>query len=320
MKRNLHIDSVKGILLILVILGHVIQMTDSSSFSQKLFDFLYIFHMPLFIYISGYLTKKKDDFKAFVVSISSILIPYTIFQSIHVAVMLLQGESLSLTHLLLPCYTMWYLLSLAYWKTGVQMFANILHKSPLLFLAISVILSLICGGIPHGKVLSIQRTFNFLPFFLLGYYNRQGLIPPVTFRKPISFFIIGIVTSIVMIGLLPYDSRLLLWGCIGYSSDRILAKAFLMICSYAMTFSFFSLVQENRILASIGRDSILYYLYHSLIIAYLLTPAISRFNLPHDNIAFSIIYTFSILVFIAVARKFKPVVFLAYPQKRKLIR
>lgn len=315
MKRNLRIDSVKGILLILVILGHVIEKTDNSSFSQKLYDFIYIFHMPLFIYISGYLTKKKDDFKAFFVGLTSILVPYAIFQSIHVAAMLLQGESLSLRHIFIPCWTLWYLLSLAYWKIGVQLFANILHKAPLLFLAISVIFSLICGGIPHGQALSIQRTFHFLPFFLLGYYNGRGLLPSIQFRKPISVLIICIVATIVIIGLVPHDTRWLLYGSLGYGHDRILAKSYLMICSFAVTFSFYSLVRENRIFVSIGRDSIVFYLYHSLLITYLLTPVIHRFNLPHDSIIFSIIYTLGILGLIAIAKKFKPIVFLASPFK-----
>ena len=102
----------------------------------------------------------------------------------------------------------------------------------------------------------------------------------------------------------------------GYGTDRIFAKSFLMLCSFAMTFSFFSLVQENRILASVGRDSLVYYMYHSLIIMYVLTPVIHGFGLPHDCIAFSLIYALGILGLIAVARKFRPITFLASPLKR----
>ena len=316
MKRDLRIDSVKGILLILVILGHVIEVSDNSSFSQKLYDFIYLFHMPLFIYISGSLTKRKDDFKAFLSGLAYILIPYVIFQSVHVAALLLQGESFSMRHIVIPCWTLWYLLSLAYWKTGVQVFANILNKYPLPILAVSIILCLLCGGIPHGRVLSIQRTFHFLPFFLLGYYHGRGLIPCISFRKPTSIIIIGIVAIIVALGLLPDDVRWILYGSMGYGTDRIFAKSFLMLCSFAMTFSFFSLVQENRILASVGRDSLVYYMYHSLIIMYVLTPAIHRFHLPHDCIAFSLTYTLGILGLISVARRFRPITFLASPLKR----
>lgn len=314
--RNTRIDSIKGFLIILVILGHIIEMTDNSLLSEKLYNFVYLFHMPLFIYISGYLTRRKDDFKAFLSGLASILIPYVIFQFIHVTALLLQGESLSLRHLVFPCWTLWYLLSLAYWKIGVQLFANILHKAPFVILAISVIICLLCGGIPHGRVLSIQRTFHFLPFFLLGYYTGRGLMPPIQFRKSVSIIIIGIVAVIVMFDFLPYNARWLLYGSIGYGSERIIAKSYLMLCSFAVTFSFLGLAKENRILASIGMYSLVYYMYHSLLIMYVLTPAIHYFDLPHNCIAFSIIYTFGILGFIAVARKFKPVIFLANPLKR----
>lgn len=46
--RDLHLDTLKGVLIILVILGHVITRVDGSHFSQRLYDFIYFFHMPLF--------------------------------------------------------------------------------------------------------------------------------------------------------------------------------------------------------------------------------------------------------------------------------
>jgi fucose 4-O-acetylase-like acetyltransferase len=57
---NPNIDLVKGALILLVILGHIIPGTLSERFSRY---FIYSFHMPLFIGISGYLildSKLKD--------------------------------------------------------------------------------------------------------------------------------------------------------------------------------------------------------------------------------------------------------------------
>lgn len=61
-KRLFYLDVMKGILIILVILGHSIQDTISDYQNNFLFRFIYSFHMPLFFAISGYLTfKNKYD-------------------------------------------------------------------------------------------------------------------------------------------------------------------------------------------------------------------------------------------------------------------
>ena len=59
MARDLRIDSIKGFLIILVLLGHVITALDNVNFyNHAVMGLIYVFHMPLFILISGYLTKN----------------------------------------------------------------------------------------------------------------------------------------------------------------------------------------------------------------------------------------------------------------------
>lgn len=57
--RNTYLDITKGILILLVILGHSIQYGAGSGnqefWENPLFRFIYSFHMPLFMLISGYL-------------------------------------------------------------------------------------------------------------------------------------------------------------------------------------------------------------------------------------------------------------------------
>ena len=65
-KRNILIDFLKSISIILVVLGHCIQygsgylyLVNNNFFYNKLFMFIYSFHMPLFAAISGYLFYKS---------------------------------------------------------------------------------------------------------------------------------------------------------------------------------------------------------------------------------------------------------------------
>jgi len=54
------IDSLKGYAIFLVLLGHVIVISNPSAFTQSwLWTFIYAFHMPLLLFLSGYLVYQK---------------------------------------------------------------------------------------------------------------------------------------------------------------------------------------------------------------------------------------------------------------------
>jgi len=54
------VDSLKGYAILLVVLGHVIVISNPSEFTKSwLWTFIYAFHMPLFLFLSGYLVYQK---------------------------------------------------------------------------------------------------------------------------------------------------------------------------------------------------------------------------------------------------------------------
>ena len=59
--RDERIDSVKYWLIVLVIAGHVFMRPEFSHSTACVvaWKWIYIFHMPLFIFISGYFSRKK---------------------------------------------------------------------------------------------------------------------------------------------------------------------------------------------------------------------------------------------------------------------
>ena len=78
MRDNL-IDSIKAFAIILVILGHSIQFNIPENFdSDYLFRIIYSFHMPLFMFISGYVTifSKKPNLKSLARKAKTLLLPY----------------------------------------------------------------------------------------------------------------------------------------------------------------------------------------------------------------------------------------------------
>lgn len=57
-RRVAYIDNLKGLLIILVVLGHSIQSIDPQFDSNTLFRYIYAFHMPAFMFVSGYVSYK----------------------------------------------------------------------------------------------------------------------------------------------------------------------------------------------------------------------------------------------------------------------
>ena len=69
-KRIYFFDNVKAILIILVVVGHFIDIaSDSSRVYRSIFVFIYSFHMPLFIFISGMFHKDEHIFQKAITNI-----------------------------------------------------------------------------------------------------------------------------------------------------------------------------------------------------------------------------------------------------------
>ena len=82
--KNLTISAVRGIAIILVVLGHVIQRTMAASgadfFLNPAFKMIYTFHMPLFVFISGYLMayslNRRNVSEVFRAKCKGLLVPF----------------------------------------------------------------------------------------------------------------------------------------------------------------------------------------------------------------------------------------------------
>ena len=60
-ERLQYIDFLRGFAILLVILGHAIQFSDeSASSSNIIYSLIYSFHMPLFMFLSGFVSGNKE--------------------------------------------------------------------------------------------------------------------------------------------------------------------------------------------------------------------------------------------------------------------
>ena len=92
MERNHFIDAIKGLLILLVIIGHCIQYGNGYSYLDRelyyndfIFRSIYTFHMPMFMIVSGYLfrySNKKSLGTVVLSKLKTIGVPFVVFCTI----------------------------------------------------------------------------------------------------------------------------------------------------------------------------------------------------------------------------------------------
>lgn len=60
-ERNVLLDVLKGFAIFLVVMGHAIQYNQVDFDTNPVFRFIYSFHMPLFMFVSGFVSYKSFD-------------------------------------------------------------------------------------------------------------------------------------------------------------------------------------------------------------------------------------------------------------------
>lgn len=160
--RNATYCNLKGFLIYLVVLGHMIEpRIESSRELEFVYKFIYTFHMPLFAFLTGLFVKSPEGCKKQSIRLLKL---YGILQLI--VVLVTWGKQKLFT----PYWHLWYLLSGGFWMLLAYIwfrFGKDRWKLPILICA--VILGCGVGYFPWiNRFLSLSRTIVFFPFFFAG--------------------------------------------------------------------------------------------------------------------------------------------------------
>lgn len=266
--RDSYFDNYKAMLIILVVLGHA-GSGLSSWFVPYAKNYIYLFHMPAFAFISGYFCKKfPPDYKK---SAKQLLIPYFIFQSMNFAFSLfVWHKNFSKTYML-PAFTLWFLLSLFFWRAGLYLVKDIKFIIP-----ISFFVAMFIGYDPRIEdYLALSRTFIFFPFFILG--NR---FDKERFMKYAGKWYIKLISLLVLIGLYFLTvyfkkdiSFHVLTGATPYRDIEInfgtawLYRGLVLLTGTLMIYLLGVLIpQKKTVFSGIGQNSMIIYLTHGIIL------------------------------------------------------
>ena len=187
-KRNPYIDIVKAILIILVLIGHSIQygsgqnyMNNQLFFNNVIFKFIYSFHMPLFIMISGYLSynsiNKNNFFTILKTKISTLIIPIFIWT---IPILLFKlNEFYSIREFIkLSVYTfstnLWFLWSLFYLTILVKLINKFCEDNILIYIVIFLLTFFIPDEIIFKKFTLQFYLYSYMYiFFITGYLFKK---------------------------------------------------------------------------------------------------------------------------------------------------
>lgn len=192
-QRDNYFDNLRGFLIICVIIGNSLEYIYPTNVNPHyLILFLYMFHMPLFTFISGYFCKKSSrTTQQKVIDTTKIYLSAQIFYFLFNRFVM---ERTIRFQLFYPSWTLWYLLALTVWYVISDYIKN--YKRAII---ISIILTLLIGFDGSiGSYASISRIFFFLPFFIAGMaFNKELFIEK--FKKYVIPLGIGaLVVSIIL--------------------------------------------------------------------------------------------------------------------------
>ncbi|GAA3071755.1 acyltransferase family protein [Streptomyces glomeratus] len=171
-QRDAFFDNAKYLAIVLVAMGHSWEpLKGDSRVLQAAYLFVYAFHMPAFIVISGYFSRsfdmRPDRLKRLV---TGVLVPYVVFETAYVLFKrTVDGDPSLPISLLDPWYLTWFLAALFIWRMTTPLWKLVRHPVPP-----AVVIAMLASLSPDiGDDLDLQRVLQFLPFFVIGLSLRQ---------------------------------------------------------------------------------------------------------------------------------------------------
>lgn len=275
--RRPEIDNIKGLLIILTVLAHTVELVPPQPQLMHFYNFIYIFHMPAFLFLSGYLSRGGTEFNAKKV-VSQLFIPFLLFNCVYeIAWFVQNGAASKYLISFAPCWILWFVFSLMCMRllSPVMM---AFKGSLALAVTIGVISSLF---VYNGFVLSLSRTLVFLPYYIAGclawHYTGGELpvklpryaLPAAVLFLGFCFYIAPGLNIVALYGNAPLAGT-------GMPPDEIITLrlgyyilssiAIISICLIAARFSW---------LHKLGENALYIYLWHGLLLKFVISNDLS---------------------------------------------
>lgn len=273
-ERNYLFDNLKAILIFLVVFAHIMNVDRyPCKWMQSIYTFIYFFHMPAFIFVSGYFSKKVDKCREH--AVQNYFVPYVLlviicYIQIRLLVCLKAGPEPF--RLFTPPGGCWYLFTLFIWKFFIKDIAKLRFGIPLFYLV--GLLSAFSDE--FTKKLSLSRLCFYTVFFVLGFYMNEIHIKKIS-KIPkifsILFFVIVGVCSVIFV----YKLNIPITQMIGkyhyrdhYTNKDFMCRIIFYIISTLSIFALINLVPTKKtFLCKLGKNTYGIYIFHLLMVRFI---------------------------------------------------
>ena len=268
--RIAYYDNIKLLMVVMMVIGHFVEFfTQKSNICQSIYLFIYAFHMPMLIFISGlFYTNKNNTKKAIYFICCGFALKFALS-----IVRLICGKDVNF-FLLSDSGTPWFMFALAAYQFGGLFFHGINKRFLLCFF---IILACFMGyDTSIQDYLYISRIVVFAPFFLLGTmlsskkyviskFNPRIMITPALCIMLLWFYCCFFKTDVF------YIYRHLFTGRNPFSSTVVSYGPLARLLCYGITVatcsSLLVLVPRGRIpfFSLLGRRTLNIYFWHYII-------------------------------------------------------
>lgn len=274
-QRDAFFDNSKYLAIVLVAIGHSWEpLKDDSRILEGLYTFVYTFHMPAFIIISGYFSRsfdmRPDRLKRL---ITGVAVPYIVFETAYpIFKRLVDHAPDQDISLLDPWYLTWFLCALFIWRLTTPVWKLVRYPLPL-----AVGIAMLASVSPSiGDDLDLQRVLQFLPYFVLGLCLKPHHFELVR-RRSVRIASVPVFACALAVAWWSVPRMNTAWLYHRQSAQEFGAPWWsgplmvlgLLVCSLVLTACFFAWVPGRRMwFTSLGAGTLCGYLLHGFLVKY----------------------------------------------------
>lgn len=239
----------------------------------SIYKIIYSFHIPLFVFLSGYFTKRTDP--KFGRSLLNLFLLYVIFSLISWGVKIIVYQKPAFDSVFQTPFALWYILCLIYWKTIIHYTPEPILKN-WWFLIVALGISVLPLFIMLDYF-SLARCIFFFPYFLLGWLSRKNNwieklnerivnhIPP---RQRIGYLLFMIVMAMICCYVATKIPSGFYWGLKPVEQPIIFilgCKLLTFVIAVVNSLAVYLLMPKKKGLKE-GQYTLFYYLYHTILL------------------------------------------------------
>lgn len=271
-ERVAYLDNARYWVMLLVVIGHSLTEFVVMDSARGVYTFIYSFHMPFFIIISGYTARHYvGDFRQIRRIVSTLIVPYLLVETgLQLITKHYDGKPENLM-ILSPQWLGWFLAGLFIWRITTPIWRAL--KYPV---TTSIVISLLVGLVEVPNVLALPKILGLLPFWVIGLHmNRDLFLKLGDWRIRVASAAVLVFAFIVcQLYSTRWESDWLLWKQ-RYAESPLLAgpwegmmqRGELLLVGAVLSFATLSLIPRGRSITTVlGGRTFYCYLIHGFFI------------------------------------------------------